>query len=135
MRGSAPARNELAMRELERRQRELRRDTESVYSKASLMYLPTGELDEAILLMQKAEDQARAGDYAGFSETQRRVVRALQNTKSLLAGGPSRDLELRHKLPESLREEMFDAGDQPIPPEFEKLVAEYYKAIAAGIAK
>jgi len=135
LRGTAPARNELAMRELERRQRDLRRNTESVYSKASLMYLPTGELDEAVVLMHKAEQQARAGDYAGFSETQRRVVRALQNTKSLLAGGPARDLELRHKLPESLREEMFDAGDQPIPAEFEKLVAEYYKAIAAGAVK
>ena len=57
--GSAPPRNELGMRELERKQMELRRNTEKLYSKAILMYLPTGELDNAILLMQQAGQAAQ----------------------------------------------------------------------------
>jgi len=135
LRGTAPPRNELAMRELERRQRELRRNTESVYSKACLLYLPTGELDKAVLLMQKAEEQARAGDYAGFSETQRRIVHALRNTKRMLDGKGAVEMDPRHRLPMDIKEEMFDARDEPIPPEFERLVARYYKAIATGVVK
>jgi len=135
LRGAAPARNQMHLRDLERRQRKLRRDTESLYSKASLLDLPTGELDEAVLLMQKAEKQARAGNYAGFAETQRRIVHALKNTRRLVQGQGAVQMDPRLKLPRELKEEMFDPREQPIPPEFEKLVAEYYKAIAAGAIK
>jgi len=135
LRGSAPPRNELAMRDLERRQRQVRRNTEAVYSKATLMCLPTGELDEAIVLMQKAERQARAGDLRGFAETQRRIVHALRNAKRAAAGQGAVALDPRHRLPLSLREEMLNAKEEPIPPEFEQLVAEYYKAIAAGAVR
>ena len=135
LRGSAAARNELAMRELARRQRKLKRDTESVYSKATLMYLPTGELDQAVVLMHKAEQQARAGDWAGFGETQKRIAHALRNTKRKLQGKGAVQMDPLRKLPADIKEQMFDARDEPIPPEFERLVAEYYKAIAAGAVK
>ncbi|MFW6163390.1 MAG: hypothetical protein ACODAJ_11530, partial [Planctomycetota bacterium] len=135
LRGSAPPRNELAMRELARRQRELRRDTESVYSKASLMYLPTGELDQAVILMHKAEEQAQAGDWAGFSETQKRIAHALRNTERVLDGQRAVEMDPLRKLPTDIKEQMFDARDEPIPREFEELVSDYYKAIAAGAVK
>jgi hypothetical protein len=45
------------------------------------------------------------------------------------------DLDPRHRLPTALKEEMLNAKEEPIPPEFERLVAEYYKAIAAGATK
>ncbi|HUT37066.1 MAG TPA: hypothetical protein VNE39_26535 [Planctomycetota bacterium] len=135
LQGSAPPRNQMGMRDLERRQQEIRRNAESVYSKATLMYLPTGELDEAIVLMQKAERQARAGDLTGFAETQRRIVHALQNTRRTAAGERALALDPRHRLPTDLREEMLNAREEPIPPEFERLVAEYYKAIAAGAVR
>ena len=133
--GAAPARDELKMRDLERRQRNLRRNTEALYSKATLMYLPTGELDAAILLMQKAEEQARNGDFSGFSETHKRIVHALRNSQRLMKGQGAVEIDPRLKLPANIKEEMVDAKDEPIPPEFEKLVAEYYKAIAAGSVK
>ncbi|MBM4038942.1 MAG: hypothetical protein FJ290_10555 [Planctomycetes bacterium] len=135
LQGSAPPRNQMGMRDLERRQQEIRRNAESVYSKATLMYLPTGELDEAIVLMQKAERQARAGDLTGFAETQRRIVHALQNAKRAAAGEGAVALDPRHRLPTDLKEEMLNAKEEPIPAEFERLVAEYYKAIAAGAVK
>ena len=132
LRGAAPARNEMDMRKLERRQRNLRRNTESVYSKATLMYLPTGELDQAIVLMHKADQQASMGDWTGFSETQKRIAHALRNTKRVLGGKSAVEMDPLRKLPTDIKEQMFDARDEPIPPEFEKLVSEYYKAIAAG---
>ncbi len=135
LRGAAPARDELKMRELERRQRQLRRNTEAVYSKATLMYLPTGELDAAIIMMQKAEELARKGDFAGFNEIQKRIVHALKNTERRIAGQGAVEMDPRLKLPAPIREEMADAKDEPIPPEYEKLVAEYYKAIAEGRVK
>ena len=135
LKGSAPPRDELAMRELARRQRNLRRDTENTFSKAALMQLPTGEIDEAIILMHKAEELAAAGDWAGFSETQKRIAHALKNTKRALQGKGSVEMDPLRKLPMDLKEEMMDTRDEPIPPEFERLVSEYYKAIAAGALK
>lgn len=135
MQGSAPARNELQMRDMERRQRNLRRNTESVYSRASLMYLPTGELDKAVLLMAKAEEQAKSGDYSGFSETQKRIVHALQNTQRQLNGQGAVAMDRRQRLPGDMKEEMYNARDEPIPPEYERLVGEYYKAVAIGASK
>lgn len=133
--GSAPPRNQLHMRNMPRRQQDLKRKTESLYTKASLLYLPTGELDEATLLMQKAERQARLGDLQGFSETQRRIVHALRNTQRGLAGQETLTLDPRLKMPKHIKEEMVDVGDEPIPPEYEKLVSDYYKAIASGALK
>lgn len=135
LQGTAPPRNQLGMRDLERRQKEVRRNAETIYSKANLMYLPTGELDEAILLMQKAEQQARSGDLAGFTETQRRIVHALQNTQRQVAGERGVALDPRHRLPADLKEEMLNAKEEHIPPEFERLVSDYFKAIAAGAVK
>jgi hypothetical protein len=135
LRGAAPVRDELKMRDLERRQRDLRRNVEAVYSKATMMYLPTGELDAAIVLMHKAEEMARKGDFAGFSETQKRIVHALRNTERMIAGSGAVAMDPRLKLPTRIREEMVDAKDEPIPPEYEKLVSEYYKAIAEGRVK
>jgi hypothetical protein len=135
LQGTAPPRNQMGMRDLERRQKEVRRNAETIYSKANLMYLPSGELDQAIVLMQKAEQQARNGDLAGFAETQRRIVHALQNSKRVAGGQGSVDMDPRHRLPADLKEEMLNAKEEPIPPEFERLVSEYYKAIAAGAAK
>ncbi|NQT86964.1 hypothetical protein HQ560_09380 [bacterium] len=135
LRGGAPVHDELKMRDLERRQRDLRRNVEAVYSKATMMYLPTGELDAAIVLMQRAEAMARKGDFAGFSETQKRIVHALRNTKRMIGGGSAVAMDARLKLPARIREEMVDAKDESIPPEYEKLVSEYYKAIAEGRLK
>jgi len=135
LRGAAPARNEMDMRKLQRRQRKLRRNTQSVFSKATLMYLPTGELDQAIVLMHKADKQASVGDWTGFSETQKRIAHALRNTKRVLGGKGAVEMDPLRKLPMDIKTQLFDARDEPIPPEFEKLVSEYYKAIAAGTVK
>jgi hypothetical protein len=132
LQGAAPVRDELKMRDLERRQRDLRRNVEATFSKAALLYLPTGELDAAIVMMQKAEELARKGDFAGFSETQKRILHALRNTQQAIEGRGRTEMDPRLKLPTQLREEMVNAKDEPIPPEYEKLVAEYYKAIAEG---
>ena len=85
--------------------------------------------------LDKAEEQAQAGDWAGFSETQKRIAHALRNTKRVLGGKDAVEMDPLRKLPVDIKEQMFDARDEPIPPEFEQLVAEYYKAIAAGAMK
>jgi len=133
--GAAPPRNELGMRELERKQKELARDTERLYSQAVLMYLPTGELDNALLLMQQAAQKLQEGDMMGFTSLQRRIVRSLDNTRRELGGEAKVVLDPWMKVPADMQEEIFDARDEKVPAEFEKLVSEYYKAIAGELAQ
>ncbi len=87
------------------------------------------------LILSKAEEMAGKGDYAGFAETQKRIVHALRNTQRMVGGNSAVGMDPRLKLPTRIREEMVDAKDGPIPPEYEKLVSEYYKAIAEGRIK
>jgi hypothetical protein len=133
--GTDAPRDELNMRELQLRQKALRRDAESLHAKASLLYLPSGELDKAVLMMHKADRQINEGDFRGFRETQRRILHALANTKRELAGEEPVRLDPRLKLPGNMLREIHDARDEEIPPEFEDLVSDYYKAIASGRVK
>jgi len=133
--GSAPPRNELGMRRLQRKQMELRRNTQKLYSKALLLYLPTGELDNAILLMQKAEEALARGDMTGFTSLQRRIVRSLDNTKRRLNGESTVAVDPWLKVPSDMKEEIMGARDEEIPAEYESLVSEYYKAIAGALAQ
>ncbi|NQT20216.1 MAG: hypothetical protein HQ592_10970, partial [Planctomycetes bacterium] len=133
--GSSAPQNELGMRELERQQMDLRRNTEKLYSQAIMMYLPTGELDNALLLMQQAQKAAAEGDRFGFTSLQRRIVRALDNTQRELRGEAKVALDPSMKLPADMLEEVSDARDEEIPKEFETLVSEYYKAIAGALAE
>jgi len=132
--GAGPPRNELGMRELERKQRDLTRNTEKIYSKAVMMYLPTGELDNALLLMQQAAQRLQEGDMAGFTSLQRRIVRALDNTQRELRGEAMVQLEPWMKVPAEMQEEMLQARNEIIPDEYKDLVSEYYKAIAGALS-
>jgi hypothetical protein len=114
---------------------DLRRNTEKLYSQAIMMYLPTGELDNALLLMQQAQKAAAEGDRFGFTSLQRRIVRALDNTQRELRGEAKVALDPSMKLPADMLEEVSDARDEEIPKEFETLVSEYYKAIAGALAE
>ena len=133
--GTEAPRNELNMRELKQRQQKLRRDAESLHAKSQLLYLPSGELDKAVLLMHKADRMINKRDFQGFAETQRRIVHALRNTQRELKGEEPIRLDPRLKLPGDVLREIYDARDEEIPPEFEDLVSDYYKAIASGRVK
>jgi len=133
--GSAPPRNELGMRDLQRKQMDLRRNTQKLYSKALLLYLPTGELDQAILLMQKSEEALETGDITGFMSLQKRIVRSLDNTKRQIKGESAVAVDPWLKVPSDMKEEIMGARDEEIPDEYEPLVWEYYKAIAGALAE
>ena len=129
--GTSPARNELGMRELERKQTDIRRNTEKLYSRATLLYLPTGELDVAAMLMQKAQDAAKAGEAGEFRSLQNRIKHALQNTQRELKGEAKVQIDPMLKLPADMAAEIHNSNEE-IPKEYEPIVSEYYKAIAGA---
>ena len=130
--GTAPPRNELGMRQLERKQMEIKRNTEKIYSQATLLFLPTGELDKSVLLMQQALRALQMGDVQGFKSLQKQITHALANTQRELEGKPLVQLDPSMRLPAEMKEEIYDAKDEKIPAEYEGIVSEYYKAIAGA---
>ena len=125
MTGNAPPRPEL--RHLGRRHGQLKRDTESVYTKARLLRLPIGELERALLEMDVASRRLSSQDLAGFARTQTQVVRALRSTHAAISGKPV--IERSSKGPGALHRDL-GATAEPIPPAYEEAVARYMRRIS-----
>ena len=132
MQGTAPPRNELGMRSLARKQEDLKRNTERIYSQAMLLYLPTGELDTSVLLMQQAMKALQAGDLPGFKSLQTQIVHSLVATLAPGQGRSTVQLDPMLKMPNDMKDEIYNAKNERIPAEYEGMVSEYYKAIAGA---
>ncbi len=111
----------------------LRRNAETIYAKASLRHIRTGELDAAIYHMRQAEDALAQGrPIRQVRELQQKAVGALKQTKTELGGGFS-----EIALPESQQHEQADddqlssAADEA-PARYRDLVSEYFKALSEG---
>ena len=126
MTGNAPARNEMKYRKLRREQQILQNNVQSVFSKAKLLRLPTGELDRALLELDAAARRLEEGDLSGFVRSQQRVVRNLKQTHGQLTGklivqGPGTALT---------DPQAAGATAEPIPRQYESAVADYMRLIA-----
>ncbi|QNN23236.1 hypothetical protein HED60_13460 [Planctomycetales bacterium ZRK34] len=124
--GDAPARNELQYREMARQVTQLKSNAQTVYSRAKLLRLPTGELDRAILELDTALRRLDDGDMLGFAQTQQRVVKQLKQTQGLLAG---KTIVEGASVAER-SEQIAGATREPIPKEYEQSVADYMRRIA-----
>ncbi|MCE9589709.1 MAG: hypothetical protein K8S99_04205 [Planctomycetes bacterium] len=125
--GDAPARNELKYRDMARQAHQLKRDAETVYSKARLLRLPTGELDRAVLELDAATRRLSAGDAEGFAKAQQQVVRSLKQTQTRLAGG---NVTAAPTVTPHADPNLAGATGEPLPKQYEDAVAEYMRTIA-----
>ena len=129
MEGNAPARNELAYRQLQRQLQKQRDDLKSVYSRARLMRLPTGELDRAVLEADAALRRMANHDYPRMARAQQQVTRSLAQTHAQLQGRP---IFLEADPTTSQQATEHGATDEPIPNQYEQAVADYMRRIAEG---
>ena len=126
MQGSAPSINELKYRRLARRAEQIHRNAETVYSKASLLRLPTGNLDSALLEMNAGRRRLASGDLEGFTRNQHRVIHSLKWTHGRLTGKAVLQDQVSQRDPN----EITGATKEPIPEEYEDMVGEYMRQIA-----
>jgi len=126
MQGSAPSINELKYRQLASRAEQIHRNTETIYSKARLLRLPTGELDSALLEMDTGRRRLASGDLEGFTRNQHRVIHSLKWTHGRLTGKAVLQDQVSQKDPN----EITGATKEPIPEEYEDMVGEYMRHIA-----
>lgn len=111
----------------------LRRNAETIYAKASLRHIRTGELDSAIYHMRQAEDaMAQGKPIRQVRELQQKAVGALKETKTELGGGFS-----EIALPEGRHSNPGDDGQlssavDEAPARYRDLVSEYFKALSEG---
>ena len=109
----------------------LRRHAEALYANASLMHVRTGDLDEAILSMRKAEDAMAAGRIQQVREFQKRAVIALKKTKVELEGGSTAAaIGLSEGAPPP--EEQATGVVDEAPANYRDLVSEYFKSLNQG---
>lgn len=126
--GNAPARDVLKYRQLQRSSQMLKRNAQSIYTKAKMLRLPTGEMDRALLEMDAAQRRLDAGDMAGFIRSQHEVVRALKQTHGRLTG----KMVIEDRSSPTSTAAVAGAANEPIPRQYEDVVADYMRHIAEG---
>lgn len=109
----------------------LRRHAEALYAKASLMHVRTGDLDEAIVSMRKAEDAMAAGRIQQVREFQKRAVIALKKTKVELESGSTAATIGLAEGPAPAEEQATGVVDEA-PANYRDLVSEYFKSLGQG---
>jgi len=124
--GSAPSRDLMKYRDMQRQQQQLKQHTEDVYSKAKLLRLPTGELDKALLELDAAQRRLESGDIQGYMRSQIEVIRTLKQTRGQLSGKVVID---SGDAAAALRDTAGATGE-PIPAAYESAVADYMRSIA-----
>ncbi len=108
----------------------LRRDTEAVYGKASLMRVQTGALDEAVRNLRLAEEAAAKGlPISQVREFQRRAAAALVQTRSQWTGAYLTDWSGGAGRTD-LGDEQTASAAEEAPPEYRELVSKYFKALS-----
>jgi len=128
--GRAPAQNELALQAMARRQSQIRFNTQNLRVALNLLFLPLGDLDNSLILMQRAEKEIRNADLKRLPETQKLILNSLKNTYQYLSGNTYIQLDARMKMPRKLRQEILDARKESYPPEYKELISEYYKVLS-----
>ncbi|NOX96702.1 MAG: hypothetical protein GXO98_01285 [Nitrospirae bacterium] len=128
--GLAPAQNELALQAMARRQSQIRFNTQNLRVALDLLFLPSGDLDNSLLLMEQAEKEIRNSDLKNLPETQKLILHSLKNTYRYLTGNTYIQLDAQMKIPRRLKEEILDARDETYPPEYKDLISEYYKVLS-----
>ena len=106
----------------------LRRDTEAVYAKATLMHIRTGSLDIALRNMRLAEDGLNQSlPIRQIAEFQRRAAAALRKTQTELGTGLFTDAGDRSEGG-AVDDQVATSSDEA-PPQYRDLVSEYYKSL------
>ena len=127
MQGNAPARNELAYRQLQRQLQQQHDNLKSIYSRARLLRLPTGELDRAVLEADAALRRLTHQDGQYPTRAQKQVIRALQETQARLQG---RAWISPDDASSASRTGDDGATGEPIPAQYEQAVADYMRSVA-----
>jgi hypothetical protein len=106
----------------------LRRNAEAVYAQATLQYVRTGKLGEAIRHMRQAEDAIASGLPIGqVREFQRKAIQALKSSVTDLGAGVGADLT--DGAAQVANEAQTTAPADDAPSRYRDLVSRYYRAI------
>lgn len=104
------------------------KQADSVYARASMKNVRVDDLKEAAHFLRQSADAVARGHIAQGQEFKRLAVTSLQKARAELAAGPSGAMNLERTAP-VLNDTMEDGLDLA-PPQYQDLVAEYYKALS-----
>ncbi len=114
------------------RQAMLRRNAETLYARATMNHLRTGQLDEAVRHMRQAEEALAQGlPIRQVREFQRRAVAALQETRGDLDAGVG-DRTVGADAAARVPDTSVASTPDEAPAEYRDLVSDYFKALGGA---
>lgn len=109
-----------AVRQLRREMRERRAEAETLRRALDGTGVDPATLDDLIRRMRALEDERAYGDIRSVQQLQAQLVEGLKEF----------EYALRRALEGGREEKLFLSGSDEVPPEFRKLVEEYYRSLA-----
>lgn len=129
LRGPAPPQLQQQMARLQGAQAALRQRAEAVALVLKKRNLPSGDLETAIAGMRRFEAAAKAGDGLAVRRSYTRVLDAMADAHRQ-AGRAALAHREENRLPDHLRAEIHAGYRDGVPTGYERLVAEYFRALA-----
>lgn len=107
----------------------IRQKAEALSAKLRACNTPTGDIESSISEMKSLEKAASAGDPIGVRRAYSKILDRLYDTKTTARSATSARRE-EAKLPKKLRGEIMEGLRDGVPKGYERMVGEYFKAIA-----
>jgi len=129
LRGPAPPPRLADTARLAGQQALIRQSAEALALRLRAYHLPTGDLEGSINSMKKFEQAARRGDGLGIRRSFSRVIDALEHARKAVRVEVGLHRE-HSKLPSWARHEIMTGLSEGAPKGYEKMIAEYFRAMA-----
>ncbi|NLE66378.1 MAG: DUF4175 domain-containing protein [Lentisphaerae bacterium] len=129
LRGTPPSAAPGRLPRLAENQVRLRQDAEAANARLRAWRLPTGDIENSIAEMRKAEQSLQRRDGLGLRQAHARVLDALRESRDAIRNETGLRRE-RMNLPDWVRGEILGGGRDPVPRGFEQLVADYFKTLS-----
>jgi hypothetical protein len=134
LRGPTPPPSSQNMPRLADQQAKIRQQAEALALQLRRYHLSGGALETSVNAMSRLEDDARKNDGLGVRRAFSQAVSALGEAKTTVDEQVTVRRE-QDKLPSWMREEIRTGVQDGIPQGYEEMAAEYFRALAEGVAK
>ncbi len=132
LRGPVPPEIQNAMHRLAGHQADIRAKAERLQFKLRVVNLPAPGLNEAIGVMREIEDDLRDFRYQNVLARQDVLVKKMKQTHETMAQQVTIRGERQVALPEQAQNEILEALDESVIPEYRDNVADYFRALAGS---
>jgi hypothetical protein len=132
VRGQTPPGLEKELERLKGRQVNVREKAEMIDRHLKVRRYPSGQVENAVLMMKKAEALLRAGKLRDFAAVKKDILLSLNEARAAVAKELQVNREAYKAMPRQLREDLRNVKKEAMPERYRQFLMRYYRILSRG---